>query len=398
VIIAGIICEYNPLHNGHARHIAETRDMTGANAVICVMSGNFVQRGDFAMFGKHPRAAAAVRAGADLVIELPSPWALASAERFAYGGVSLLDSMGVCDYLSFGSECGDTEKLKRAAELILTEEAGELIKQSLQTGISYAAAREAAVRKLDPGSAVLLRSPNDILAVEYLKALTVLETAIEPVTVTRKGAGHDSVKVKEDTVSASFLRGMLADGEDPAPYMPREAAKIFNGEVRSGKAPVLASYSEAAILARLRTMNEAEFAALPDSSEGLYRRFMRYAKTEPTVRGVIVGTKTRRYAESRLRRMLMCAYLGITAEDSIGTPPYARVLAFNKAGQEILREASKVSRVPIITKPASVRDLGGRASEIFEKEARATDLYALSYPGAANRVGGLDWTTSPMLL
>lgn len=394
--ITGIICEYNPLHRGHAAHLMGARAQAGNAAVVCVMSGNFVQRGEPAMFHKHARARAAVLSGADLVLELPSPWALASAETFAFGGVALLDSLGVCSHLSFGSECGTVEPLRAAAELLRSGRAEEGIRAALGTGMSYAAARAAAVHSISPEAGDLLQGPNNILGVEYLKALAALNAEIQPVTVRRTGAGHDAGPTGEGPVSASFLRGLIRAGDRSAfAHIPSAARAVFLREVEEGRAPVTLACGEAAVLARLRTLYESDYEALPDATEGLDRRLMRFARTAPTVRAVIEGTKTRRYAESRIRRMLMCAFLGITAEDARSRPPYARVLAFNQTGREVLKRIARTSDFPVITKPAAARSLPEESRALFEKEARATDLYALFYPNTGERAGGGEWTRSP---
>jgi len=392
VITAGIICEYNPMHLGHVKHIEQTRRELGEEcAVVCVMSGNFVQRGDFAVFCKHARAEAAVRSGADLVIELPSPYALSSAEGFARAGVFLLNCF--CDYISFGSEVGDIAELIDAADAISTEEADALTKQWLEKGLPYATARQkAAEAVLGPRAEVLL-TPNNLLGIEYIKAVAELEAPLKPITVKRIGDPHDSAS----GCSGSALRKMLYSGEMPWEHMPQKAAKVFAAEIAAGRGPVSMKSAELAILSRLREAAPERFAALPGATEGLDRRFLR-AAARPTVEAILQDVKTKRYAMSRLRRMLMCACLGITAEDVSQTPPYIRALAFNRTGAKLLREAREKSDLPIITKPASAHELPARAKTLFLKEAAATDFYALAYPEAHCRSGGQEWTTSPRII
>ena len=394
--VAGIICEYNPFHLAHTFHISETRRMLGEeSAVVCVMSGNFVQRGDFAMFAKHVRAAAAVHCGADLVLELPVAYVLSSAERFAFGGVALLDSLGIVTHLSFGSEAGEISPLSDVADCLMSPEINSLILEELSGGKSYAAARQKAAEVLIGDKARLLECPNNILGIEYLKAIRSLPADLIPVTVRREGAGHDDSKAME-YASASLLRKMILSGDNPWGYIPEAAGKLFRNEIKKGRAPVTAAGCEQAVLARLRTIEKEDFEALPDASEGLHRRLMRFARTEATLSDIAAQTKSKRYAMSRIRRMLFCAYLGIKGEDSLLPPPYARVLAFNKKGQRLLKESAAKSDLPVITKPASAKRLDGRAKNMFVKEATSTDLYVLGYPKTDCRTGGQEFVTSPV--
>ena len=392
---AGIICEYNPIHSGHTRHIEETRlALSGEpSAIVCVMSGNFVQRGDFAVFSKHARALAAVRSGADLVVELPSPYALSSAEGFAKAGIYILD--GLCDYISFGSESGDIGALTKAAEGIVTPEAGIAVKEWLSRGLPYAAAlQKAADTVLPDARAELFKTPNNLLGIEYLKAIAATGSSLKPITVKRTGCAHDSAAGR----SSSSLRKILYSGGEPWRHMPTGAVGVYREEIKAGRGPVTMKSCELAMLSRLRAMSVEEFAELPGVSEGLDRRFARYAATEPTVDAILEKIKTKRYAMSRIRRMLMCACLGITAIDTREPPPYIRVLALNATGAKLIKEARTAEDLPMITKPASVRGLSGRAGELFCKEAAATDMYVLAYPDESKRFGGQEWLISPCVV
>lgn len=392
---AGIICEYNPIHMGHVSHIEKTRALVGGDcAVVCVMSGNVVQRGDFAVFAKHARAASAVAAGADLVLELPLVYALSSAEGFARGGVRLLNALGVITHLSFGSEAGEIPALREVAEHLATERMDAYIREELKTGVAYARARHAAACRLLGAKADVLATPNNILAVEYLKALKETNSPMEPVTIRRLGAAHDS----DGAESASRLRRMLKNGGEPWRLMPENCAEILKSEIAAGRGPVFLENAETAVLSRLRMLPDEAFERLPDASEGLAKRLARYARTMPTVESVLENAKTKRYALSRLRRMLLCAALGLKAEDSLQPPSYIRVLAMNKRGAGVLREIGRQSALPVITKPARARTLDGPARALFQKEADATDLYALAYPEPSMRAGGSEWTISPRVL
>lgn len=395
VNIAGIICEYNPIHNGHIRHIAQTRAMIGEDGgVVCVLSGNFVQRGELAVFSKHARAATAVACGADLVIELPTPYVLSSAEGFARGGVRLLNALGVCTHLSFGSEAGELGNLSEIADCLLTYEMTTELKKEMKSGVSYASACQTAAARLVGDKAAALKTPNNTLGIMYLKALKEMKSEMAPLTVQRFGASHDSVGAE----SASYLRHLLREGASPWHLMPEPSRVILKNEIASGRGPVFMEDAEQAILTRLRMLPLEAYADLPDATEGLGARLMRFAKTMPTVREILDRTKTKRYTASRLRRMLLCAVLGYSAGDALMPPPYIRVLALNKKGMRLLREIKEKSDLPVITKPAAVHTLGGTARALFKKESDATDFYVLAYNASENRAGGQEWTLSPRVV
>ena len=389
----GVICEYNPFHLGHAGQLEKTRKALGEDiTIVGVMSGNFVQRGDYAIFNKHARAQMAVSCGVDLVLELPAPFALSSARGFAQAGVYILDSIGLCDFISFGTESGDISLLKEAAELIVSEDAEVLIKEWLGKGLSYASAQQKAADAVMGARSEVFRTPNNLLGIEYIKAITELGSSVLPVAVKRTGGAHDS----DDGYSASRVRKMLFSGEMPWNLVPKAAAALCLKEIEVGRGPVSFKMCELAILSRLRTIKD--FSLLPDASEGLDRRFGKYVSSEPTVGAILESVKTKRYVMSRLRRMLMCACLGITAEDTAKPPPYARVLAMNRVGMKLLASARKTTKIPIITKPASVQKLSGRACELFNKEAAATDFYTLGYQNEMFRSGGQEWRQTPVII
>ena len=391
----GIICEFDPLHSGHARLLSHARAM-GADAVICAMSGNFTQRGSFAALDKRARAEMAVRCGADLVVELPTVWAMSPAETFARGGVQLLALTGV-DTLLFGSECGELDPLQRVAEALLDPLLGEDLRAELQSGIPFAAARQQAVARRVGALAELLPAPNNILAVEYLKAIYDQRLELHPLTVLRTGAQHD--RFAEGNIrSASELRMRIGAGEDVSAFLPRAAAEIFAREKTRGRGPVLPETLESALLSRLRMLPQTAYNALPGATEGLGNSLYRAAHEEPTLDGVLAAAKSKRYALARIRRMTMCAALGVTAGMDGGTPPYARVLAIGAQGRELLRAIDMRASVPVITKPAAGRSLPGPAGEIFALTADAHDLYVLGCPAREERRCGGDWRASPFVL
>ena len=392
--VFGIICEYNPFHTGHQWQVRELRRRFGEDsAVVCAMSGNFVQRGDFVILRKHARAEAAVRGGADLVLEVPTPWATASAESFAHGGVGVLAGTGVVDTLAFGSECADTEKLKRVAACLTGKDFADALHMELDKGNSFAAARERAAEKLCGADAAVLRDANDILGVEYCKALS--GTGVAPLALPRRGIGHDAGAAGE-FASASYLRERLLTGETCGEYLTPDMARLYEDECKAGRAPVSMANAERAILAKLRTMTEDDFARYDEGNEGLYHRLYDARCTAASIEELLAVAKTKRYAYARLRRTVLRMYLGI--EEVPEKVPYLRVLACNERGRTLLKQMKKSASLPILTKSADVRQLSEGAQRLFAIEARATDLYTLAYPDLAQAVGGSEWTINPVIL
>ena len=392
--VAGIVCEYNPFHTGHAWQLAQLR-RRGATGIVCAMSGNFTQRGDFAILRKHVRAEAAVRGGADLVLELPLPWATASAEGFARGGVGVLSAAGVVDTLAFGSECEDAGKLIRAAEALSSQVFSETLQVELKKGDSFASARQRGLEKLIGEDAAVLSQPNDILGVEYCKALQ--GTDISPLALQRMGAAHDGAAAN-GYAPASCIREMLADRESCEEYLTSDMLRLYKEELADGRAPVELSRSERAILARLRSMKEEDFAVYDEGGEGLFHRFYNAVRTSASLAQLLDAVKTKRYAYTRLRRMLLSAYLDIQTVDRAKQIPYLRVLAMNGRGRELLHQMRAEAKLPILIKPIDARKLSPAARRMMELEARATDLYVLSYPDLKCSVPGSEWRTGPVVL
>lgn len=383
----GIVAEYNPFHAGHARHIRESRRLfPEETAAIAVMSGNWVQRGECAVTGKWVRAEMALAGGVDLVLELPTVWAAASAEGFARGAVSVLGSTGVVDVLSFGSECGEIAPLSELARCLNGPDFSAALRRELAPKKSFAQSRRlAAERLLGPERAVLLDFPNNNLGVEYLR---FLPSGMEAVTVPRLGAGHDSGTERDGLPSASLLRQYLRDGDvsSASPFLPLS----WNGEAADMK------YLERAVLARLRSMTPEETEALPDSGDGLAARLLSAARQASGLEELYALTKTRAYAHSRVRRLALCAFLGLRREDIPPAPPYIRVLGFNSRGRELLKEMARKAALPLLVKPAHSRRLSSQAQALFTLEGRFTDLFALCFP--TPRSGGLEWTTNPVIM
>lgn len=383
--IAGIVAEYNPFHNGHTYQIDRTRNEDagcGATHVVAVMSSSFVQRGEPALMPKFDRARAALAGGADLVLELPVPWALSSAERFAAGAVSLLDALGCVDVLSFGSECGDLDALTRIADALESPRFSSLLRYHLDMGISFPEARQKAVREIaGEKTAALLESPNNTLGVEYLKALRALRSPIAPYTLARFGAGHGDERPLGSMASATYLRTLLRADRllEALPYMPAGAAKALSDAMQAGRAPSKEERLAAALLARLRTLTPEDAARLPDLSEGIENRFLAAARQAGSLPALMDGIKTRRYPMTRVRRLIWSAFLGIPGGLSTKRPPYIRVLGANQKGLEIL-SASKTSPLPLISRASQAARLEGDGAAVWHLECRATDLFALSLP------------------
>lgn len=383
--IAGIVAEYNPFHNGHAYHIEKTRDAAfgcGATHIVAVMSGNFVQRGEPAILPKAERVSAALAGGADLVLELPLPWAMASAEIFSFSAVSILDSLGCVDTLSFGSEEGDIELLSKAVDTLESDRFSGLLRVYLDMGISFPDARQRAVREIAGDKiASLFRSANNILGIEYLKALRRLKSNIRPFTVKRFGAGHDEELPVGDIASASTVRKMIHAGrvENTAPYLPVSTRSIIYKSLQNGRCPVDISLIERAVLGSLRLLSHEELTKLPDISEGLENRLYEAIRQSGSLEELMFAVKTKRYPLSRIRRIIMAGFLGLKAGYENRQPPYIRVLGLNHRGSEILSLA-KNTRIPLVSRVSRFESLDDYAREVFSLEVRAADLYSLAAP------------------
>lgn len=394
----GVVCEYNPFHNGHERHLRQTRRLGGDRPIVCVMSGDFVQRGEAAIYSKHVRAEAACRCGADVVVELPLPWSLASAEGFARGAVGLLALLGAST-LSFGTESEHLEDLAFLARKLIEPQTLAAIRERMEREpeLSFASARQRVLEELCGGAARALETPNNILAVEYLKAIYELRLELTPLAVQRVGSAHDGAG--EGTIrSASELRAMLRRGADVAPFIPGAAAEVYARDAAQGRGMPSQSVLETAILSRLRRLDAARCAALPDANGGLGERLCRAAAEEPTLDAVCAAVKNKRLAMSRVRRAVLCAALGVESGMTNAAPPYARLLAANERGRELLGEIKKSAAVPIVTKSAAVRELERESVALFTLGAAAHDLYALGYRAAEERRGGADWRAGPRIV
>ena len=356
--ITGIICEYNPLHLGHKKQIDKIKAKNPDSAIVCIMSGNYVQRGKPAIVDKSLRAKAAIMAGADLVLELPVTAALSSAESFAAEGVRILSHF--CTHLCFGAETADAVALMATAKALLSEEFPLHLRTQLDRGLSFPAARAAALTEMGISA---VTKPNDILAVEYCKAILSQNSPLIPMPIQRGGDYHDET-ADEENPSATAVRKLMVESGMWLDYVPEEVRECF-----TGAAPHDLSHGERAILSKLRTMTDTEFEAIPYGSEGLWRKLMHNARRFAQLEDVITATKSKRYTRTRLDRMVMCAFLGISAEMMASPAPYVRVLALNDAGRKVLRQ--KKENFWVI-------NAGERPDHPYwELEKRAGDLYGL---------------------
>ena len=375
-MVSGIIAEFNIFHNGHKYLVDKAREQS--DAVVAVMSGPFVQRGDAAITDKWSRARAALLSGVSLVLELPACYALNAAPNFAAGGVNTLAALGICDALIFGSESGNIDELCSAARA--TETDNEQIKQYLSEGMSYPAA-------LGRTYGEIFDKPNNILAVEYLRAISKYGARLKPLTVKRQGAEHDGEDITSGYASASKIREMMISGEDISSLIPYLSKEI-------GSYPYLLSRLDTAVISRLRTMTASELCNISEVSEGLENRIIKAAMETDSFEVLALSAKSKRYTMSKVRRILIAALIGFRKDIFSPMPEYVRVLGMDRTGAELLKKAKKNCSVPIITKVADYRE----DSEMFKLDLRATDIASLCSPNENERKGGMDFTHSPVII
>lgn len=380
---SAIICEFDPLHHGH-RLLLENAGRSGA-PVLCVMSGNFVQRGAPAMLDKHTRTRLALMNGADLVAELPLTWACAGAERFAAGGVALAGAFG-SGQLFFGSEVPDIGLLNNIAEALLSPEFSRALSDCPQ-GLSFAARRQAAVaRLLGPGAGNALSMPNANLGIEYCKAIKMQGARLEPVAVRREGAGHGEDSSDSGMLSASALRRLTLEGKELAGLAPECTVEALERARVEGRCAHI-SYLERPILCSLRGMSPEELSRLPDLSEGLENRLYHATRQARSLDELYTLTKSKRISHARVRRLALSAFLNITAPLP-ELPPYLRVLGATGRGLQALSELRP--SLPAAIRSRDIEAISPEARAVFRQEARADDLYGLATPDPGPT--GLDYT------
>ncbi len=436
--VLGIITEYNPFHNGHMYHLQRSKELCSADYTVCVMSGNFIQRGEPALVNKHARAEMALLCGVDLVIELPVVYAMSTAEFFASASVKILDSLGIVNYLCFGSESGNLEELDEIAAILCNEPSSykALLKEYLNQGHSFPSAREKALMKIlgkNGTDCNILSSSNNILGIEYLKALKKINSKIIPLTIQRIGNTYNSEEITGSISSATSIRKLISktsyytggnsgemketgandscgnedilESEDVlGKLMPEESARILLREFQNGRGPVLPSHFEEILLAALRKMDTEEIASLPYVTEGLENRIKSAGRQAGTLDELIAGISTKRYPRTSIQRILFSIIAGFTARDlndfnRNGGPQYIRVLGFNSKGRELLAIIKKSATLPIIVKTADWKNSADPLlRRMLEIESLATDTYVLAYSNPEFRKAGQEFTQNLVMI
>lgn len=373
--VAAVICEYNPFHNGHKYQIERAREKTGCDAIVGLMSGNFVQRGVFSVFDKVTRADAAISCGVDLVIENPATFVLRSAEGYASAAVKTLSLLGCIDYLFFGSEHDCLEDLQKIAELLATENAEfkKLLFEHMANGVSFPRARAGAVSAmLGKEAEEILSKPNNLLAIEYLKALIRQKSNLEPIVIQRVCAEHHSMAPNGEFASATYIREQILNGNyDALKLVPKEVEEVYSKSV-----PFSDSAAEKAIMSAICLMPKEILKMTPGISEGLENKVKDAVMNCETLDNLCESVKSKRYAYSRLRRSILCAFLGLSQDDAKLSPKYIKPLAFNGIGQEVLNTAKKTACLPIAKNARAILK-DSDAMSIWRRELEFDRVYEI---------------------
>ncbi|MBQ3568015.1 MAG: nucleotidyltransferase [Anaerotignum sp.] len=403
----GIVTEYNPFHKGHAYMIEEAKKKAGADRVVVVMSGSFVQRGEPAIFDKWVRTEAALMNGVDMVLELPVLFAASNAETFARAAVRTLEETGIVDILCFGSESGDLHSMQEAARLMEneTEEFQKLLKEQLDEGLSYPAARAKALETVSQISSEILSRPNHILGLEYLKALDRFNCTMEPMTIKREG-DYNSPSLTDGFASAAAIRKALAEerSTEAMPQLPENVHDIYNKALSLGTAPCFWNELTAALHYKLRLSSAEEIKEIAEVVEGLENRILHSIDSCYDMKDVIDFIKTKRYTRTKIQRILLHILLDIKEKEvayymNLPKMPYIRVLGFRKENSGILADLTENAKVPVLTnlkKAPEILNEDGLALLALEKTA--TDLHALTYPNPIYRAPNQDFTKPLVIL
>lgn len=395
-----IIAEYSPFHNGHHRQIRLIRE-SGYDRVICVMSGSFTQRGCPAVFDKWLRTRWALECGADAVFELPVVFSLQTAEKFAYGGVAIINALGVANSLCFGSEYPDADMILEIAKLLCVEPAEykKTLREQLDRGASFAESRAKAVAAcLDDKAARTLAEPNSILAVEYAKAILKLNSNIKLFPVKREAGNYHSQDLNAGFPSATAIRAALRENSFEAVRrgVPEAVFPSLKEACETGRGPVFAEAFETAIIASLRRMGAEEIRSLPDVTEGVENRIKKAADRANTLEELLSLAASPRLIRSRVHRICACALLGITRQDaeyanSASAALYARLLGFRESAAPLLTEIKARSVIPVIAKAADYSKHPG-VERLFTLDAAATDIHSLALSNPACSRSHRDFT------
>lgn len=390
--VLGIIAEYNPFHNGHLYHISESKKLAKTDYTVVVMSGNFVQRGNTSLVDKWVKTEMALNCGADLILELPTIYSISSAENFAEGAVKLLDSLGIIDIFSFGNEHCDISVLDDIANVLYKEpkEYSNLLSRELQKGLSFPKAREKAlmlylndIRRY----ANVLSGSNNILGIEYLKALKRTRSIMQPLAINRYGVSYNSTATHNEFASATAIRELVKkrDFIEVAKVMPKNSFNLLKDCIFKGKYVPDISRFEKEILYKFRTMSTQDIGNLPDVNEGLDTVLKKAANSCNTLTELFNIAKTRRFTQTRLQRICLYALLDITKKDMLiskRNSPYVRVLGFNKRGKELVSEIHRLNpKLPIVTSVKKFMDSNSNkiAKSMLETDIKATNIYTLGY-------------------
>lgn len=407
--VIGIVAEYNPFHNGHRYLIKAARQKYPGAAVVCVMSGHFLQRGEPALINKWSRAEMAVHSGVDLVLELPLVFSVRSAYYFARASLILLAKTDLVTHLAFGSESGSQEELKTIARLLVNEpeEYRQLLKSYLRTGDSFPSARARALQIfLGHDTEQILCQPNNILALEYLRVIEEFQLSMKPIVVERQGHFHSADLYQ--FASATAIRQSLSQGTDMADLrhvLPTSSHLIMEREIQRGAGPVFQHYLAPLILYRLRTMPLTELRQINEVTEGLEYRLKEASLRSGTWDELLHAIKSKRYSMTKINRLLLYVLLNIQVQqiqafDQTG-PLYYHVLAFSSRGQHLLQQMQRWSDLPVLSRGSQVKEafdgkLGSSIQDMISLDVMATDLYNLLLPAPSLRSARLDFTTSPL--
>ncbi len=401
--VLGIVAEYNPFHNGHAYHIEQSKQITKCRYTVCVMSGNFTQRGSCSLVDKWSKAKMAIANGVDLVLELPVIYSISSAENFAYGAMQILDSLKIVDDISFGAECDDIKILDEIADVLYNEPRAfkNILAHELSTGISFPKARENAllmylndIRRYSN----VMSTPNNILGIEYLKALKMLDSHLLPHAVQRIEADHNSTGISGNIISSTAIRNLVKSRnfKSLSNVIPLDTYSILMENIKVGHVVYDISNFEKEILYTLRKMSIQEIADLPDVSEGLENTFKTAANSCNSIVEFLDIVKSKRYTNTRIQRILLYALLNITKKDmqiSQKVKPYIRVLGMNKRGEFLLSEVVKANpRLQVITSVKKFEDSCNNKNllQLLKKDIFATNVYTLGYEYES--IANLDYT------
>lgn len=398
--ILGVISEYNPMHNGHLYHLKESIKVVQPDFSVCIMSGNFMERGDTAIISKWARTKAALKSGFDMVIELPTVYSISSAENFASGAIKILNLLGDDITLSFGSECGDVKVLSDFAKILLDEppEYVTMLRHELAKGLPFPKARENAlllylndIRK----SAHVLSEPNNILGIEYLKQIQKTNNKIKAISIKRIGAGYNSTSTSSEYSSATAIRELLMTQKSVKKFMPTISYEILKEECSLGNFVLGLSEFEKEILYKIRSMSIKELSKVPDVSEGLEYKIKEAANSCNKLDDLIFMIKSKRYTLTRIHRILLYILLGINETDysnSKRITPYIRVLGVSQSGKHLLSELSINKKNNIITSVKEFLDTSNSRTlkTMLEKDIYASNIYTLAYKKISS--SNLDYT------